>query len=89
MQAESCVDTVEYSTVNCPNIPSTYCGPNPVMGPVKVFLSLVLLLESNPRPVVHPLIQKFKFTKKGLSEQDLFVWVEMMIPVGQGANSHF
>ena len=37
MQAESCVDTVEYSTVNCPNIPSTYCGPNPVMGPVKVF----------------------------------------------------
>ena len=68
MQAENCVDTVEYSTINCPNIPSTYYGPNPVMGPVKVFLlSPVLLLESNSRPVVHPLIQKFKCSKKGLS----------------------
>ena len=33
----SCEDTVEDSTVNCPNIPSRYCGTSPGLGPVKVF----------------------------------------------------
>ena len=65
-----CKDIVEDSTVNCPNVPSTYCGTSPGLGPVKVFSSRVLLLESDSRPVVHSLIQKFKCSKKGLSKKE-------------------
>ena len=67
---DSCEDTVEDSTVNCPNTPSTYCGTSPGFGPVKVFSSLVLMLESDSQPVVHPLIHKFKCFKKGLPKKE-------------------
>ena len=33
----SCFETVTDSTVNCPNIPSRYCGTNPGLGGVVLF----------------------------------------------------